>query len=128
MKKLDVIVLTRQLNQLRMRNPELKVSQFKKEIATYVGYNMFASLLLEEGYAHSINGVVRFSPNPIHKSKVENILIEARELQYKYTKTYTEKKKNNKEKEEEEEKREIKEAIEFLKGKGYLVLKPECLI
>lgn len=124
MKKLDVVYLTRQLNQLRMKNPQLKVTEFREEISKFVGYNMFSSLLLEENYAYLVNGVVRFSPTPIHKSKVETILNEAREIQYK---SYLSKKKNIEEK-MEEEKKEIEKAINFLKGKGYLIIKSENLI
>lgn len=123
MKKLDVVCLTRQLNQLRMKNPQLKVTEFREEISKFVGYSMFSSLLLEESYAYLVNGVVRFSPIPIHRSKVETILNEAREIQYKYSQSYLSKKKNI-----EEEKKEIEKAINFLKGKGYLIIKSENLI
>lgn len=127
MKKLDVVCLTRQLNQLRMKNPQLKVTEFREEISKFVGYSMFSSLLLEENYAYLVNGVVRFFPTPIHKSKVETILNEAREIQYKYSQSYLSKKKNMEEK-MEEEKKEIEKAINFLKGKGYLIIKSENLI
>lgn len=127
MKKLDVVYITRQLNQLRMKNPQLKVTEFREEISKFVGYSMFSSLLLEENYAYLVNGVVRFSPTPIHKSKVETILNEAREIQYKYSQSYLSKKKNIEEK-MEEEKKEIEKAINFLKGKGYLIIKSENLI
>lgn len=126
MKKLDVIVLTRQLNQLRMRNPELKISEFREEISKFVSYNMFSSLLLEEGYAHSINGIVRFSPNPIHKSKVEIILTEAREYQNKYTKQYLERRKELK-RELKEERDEVKKAISLLISKGFVIKTQDIL-
>lgn len=127
MKKLDVVCLTRQLNQLRMRNPELKSSQFKKEISKYVGYNMFANLLLHEGYAYSINGIIRFSPTPIHKSKVEIILTEAREYQNKYTKQYLERKREKREA-EKAKKAAIDAAINLLKENGFLVISQESIL
>lgn len=128
MKKLvDVITLTAELNMLRMRNQELGIIEFREKISKLVGYNMFSSILLEEGYAYSINNRVHFSPTPIHKSKVENILKEARELQYKYTKAYTDKKKGIKEK-EEKKKQEIQKAIALLKENGFIVIKPENVL
>ena len=129
MKKLDVVCLTRQLNQLRMKNPQLKVTEFREEISKFVGYSMFSSLLLEENYAYLVNGAVRFSPTPIHKSKVETILNEAREIQYKYSQSYLSKKKEyGRENGRRKEKKEIEKAINFLKGKGYLIIKSENLI
>lgn len=125
MRKVNTIVLTKQLNQLRMQNPELKVSQFREEISKYIGYNTFSSLLLEEGYAYSINGTVRFSPTPIHKTKVEALLKEARETQVKYNEKSLQKKK---EKNSILKKELIESAITLLKSNGFIVIKQEDIL
>lgn len=113
----NVITLTKQLNELRMSSSELTLKEFRDEIKKFIGYNMFYSLLINEGYAYSVNGKVYFSPNPIHHSKVKLILEEAREQQCKYNESCKKKKV--------EQSMKLSEAIEYLKSQGYIIIKPE---
>lgn len=113
----NVLVLTRQLNELRMSNSELTLKEFREEIKKFIGYSMFYNLLIDEGYAHAINGKVYFSPNPIHHSKVKMILEEARETQNKYNESCKKRKV--------EKSMKLSEAIKYLKSQGYIIIKPE---
>lgn len=113
----DILLLTKQLNQLRLSKPELTINEFKTEIKKFVGYNTFPYFLIEEGYVYSINGRIHFSTNPIHHSKVRQILEDVREQQYKYAESCKKKKI--------EKSIKLNEAIEYLKSQGFIIIKPE---
>lgn len=113
----DILLLTKQLNQLRLSKPELTIGEFKAEVKKFVGYNTFPYLLIEEGCAYSINGKIHFSSNPIHHSKVRQIMEDVREQQYKYNESCKKKKV--------EQSLKLSEAIEYLKSQGYIIIKPE---
>lgn len=110
--------LTKFLNELRMKNTELPIREYRKIIKAKISYDMFSTLLLEEGYAFSINRRVRFSTNPIHKEKVKNLIQEAREKHYEYINRY-----KNKEILRQQELEEINRCISYLQSKGYEIYK-----
>lgn len=114
---IDHLEVTKFLNELRMKNTEMPIREYRQVIKEHVSYNNFSTLLLEEGYAYSINRVVRFSTKPIHKDKVKILIKESRELYYGYmqkTKRELEEKKKERE--------EISRCIQFLIDKGYTIL------
>lgn len=114
--------LTKFLNELRMKNTEMPIREFRKLIRTQISYSTFPTLLMQEGYAYSINNVVRFSTIPIHREKVRVLIKECRESQYSYNEHY-----RNKEQIKQEERNKISECIQFLTSKGYTVLHKDTI-
>lgn len=120
MKTIDVLELTKALNTMRITQPEMELGEFRKQVEDLVSYKMFSSYLLDEQFAFKINSKVVFSTKPIYKVKVEKLLKEARESQYRYTENYKKKKKNKNEK--------LLESISYLKSLGYIVIDPKNIL
>lgn len=114
--RLELTELTRELNQFRLSEECLPISEFRAKIRKYVSYSTFSSLLLEEGFGDLIGNLVYLSRNPIHTAKVEKILKTARNRQYQYNKE-TQRKKY-------EEELRVDDVVQYLKEKGYIIIKP----
>ena len=114
MKHLDLIKLTKSLNELRLSQRKLSPSEFRTIIRSYISYPRFATLLIEEGYGTIVNKHILFSKTPIHYSKVEQLVKQVRDVQYSYNKKYTKQKCTY----------SLEQAILELKKQGYMIIKP----
>lgn len=119
MKKIDILELTKTLNQMRKKEYLLKEEMYS-QIKQCITYPTFIPQLKNCGFVQVFGNYAAFQTTPIHYKKVEELVNNCRKKNKQYQNTFEE---NKKAEEKRQKADDILKAIAILKEEGFLVIK-----